>query len=145
MKTSVLFAFTITLLMIPILLHGQTKISFQYDAAGNRIYRRVIDMGKTVCAMPDSATINPLSDQIDQVRISIYPNPTKGIITVDMANPPSDKQITCAIFNSEGKRLHFSDSPFQSDKIDLSSYPNGIYVLVITVDNKKSEWKIIKE
>ena len=144
MKTPSLIGLSVIFLLMPVLLYGQTKIRFYYDAAGNRT-DRVIELKKDALALSDSTAISLLTDQLGQVSISIFPNPTKGIVTVNITNPPVDKPVTCAIYNPEGKRLHFIDSQFQSDKIDLSSYPNGIYVLVITVDNKKSEWKIIKE
>jgi len=144
MKNSIFVFLFFGFLVTPVLLFGQTKISFHYDYAGNRT-ERIIELKKDALALSDSTAISLLTDQLGQVSISIFPNPTKGIVTVNITNPPVDKPVSCAVFNPEGKRLHFIDSQFQSDKIELSSYPNGIYVLVITVDNKKSEWKIIKE
>ena len=96
-------------------------------------------------AESDSLEITPLSDQIDQIIIKIYPNPSKGLITVDITNLPENVPASLSICNIEGKRLEYIDVQMPSNHFDLSSFPNGIYVLRVTAGTKKAEWKIVKE
>jgi hypothetical protein len=49
------------------------------------------------------------------------------------------------IYNSSGNLLKQKVPATAVETIDLSSYPQGVYMMQITVGDKVSEWKIIKE
>lgn len=81
--------------------------------------------------------------------ITVFPNPTNGnfSINVKSENAGSNKQLT--IYNLVGKvivkkNLEITSGNF-TDKVDLSSYPNGMYFIEISVDGKKSTSKLIKK
>lgn len=130
--------------MMTTVAYSQTILHFNYDDAGNRT-SRWIEMKKTTLAESDSLEITPLSDQIDQIIIKIYPNPSKGLITVDISNLPENVPASLSICNIEGKSLEYIDVQMPSNHFDLSSFPNGIYVLRVTAGTNKAEWKIVKE
>lgn len=130
--------------MITTVTYSQTTINFHYDNAGNR-KDRIFHSKKSTVAEADSSDINPLSDQIDQIGIKIYPNPTKGLITVDITSLPDNVPASLSIYDIEGKCLEYIDVQIPSNHLDLSSFPNGIYVLRVTAGTKKTEWKIVKE
>lgn len=61
-------------------------------------------------------------------QILVYPNPTTGVIELPTANYSSSE-----IFQSDGKKIH---TPLLADRfIDLSEFPNGLYLLRMVLDN----------
>ncbi|MCW3119951.1 MAG: C-terminal target protein, partial [Chitinophagaceae bacterium] len=76
----------------------------------------------------------------NQPRISIYPNPTKGLVTVMVGNNLLNKNVVLA--DMQGKVLQTIKISSLSFTINLAGYPVGFYV--IKIDNE-SRLKIMKE
>lgn len=87
------------------------------------------------------AVFNPLisgiSDQIKSTEISIFPNPTSGMINIEIKNSQLENYELCNLLG-----LEIMSGKINSEKssIDLSRLPAGVYLL--RVDNKS--YKIIK-
>jgi hypothetical protein len=125
----------------PAALQAQSKIYFKYDGSGNRKLR-TIDMTKsaTITAQDEGALDSRLGDQ----EIRIYPNPTKGLLKIDMPEMVSSK-VTIQIFDSRGNLLISKVARETENQLDLSGYPGGLYILLIRTPDDRQEWKIIKE
>jgi YD repeat-containing protein len=122
-----------------------TQLKFSYDDAGNRVKREII-LGKSKEATMDTTTATmPITDWLNKMKISIYPNPTKGILIIDIANMPEDATGDITIHNMEGKSLLKLNQLNSTNKLDLAGYPTGVYVLRIRSLEKSCEWKIVKE
>ena len=91
------------------------------------------------------ATVSAIEEQVFGGNISVYPNPTNGIISIDMINvDPSYYDIT--ITNILGKEiLHINEnvSGIYNNKLDLSSFSKGTYIIQIANKNKVFTDKII--
>ena len=76
--------------------------------------------------------------------ISIYPNPTNGLINFDFADNHI-KKLT--VSDVTGKQIYTAsnDQINQSNQVDLSNLENGIYVIVIQTDEGIFRSKIVKE
>ena len=75
------------------------------------------------------------SNEIEAPQVSIYPNPTKSTVTVEM-----DGQFTgVEVYNMQGQLLTRSTDP----TVDLSVFPRGMYFLKIDGVNKMH--KIIRD
>lgn len=61
----------------------------------------------------------------EKSKFSAYPNPTNGIITINM----SEKNVGFRIFNSIGQLLFTKDSNKSIETFDLSNYSNGFYYI----------------
>jgi len=143
-------------------LFGQTVdyIEFTYDYAGNRTERNVIYL-----RAPEDSVMqkieNPVKDAINthqtgneeviykellgEQEISIFPNPTRGEITVEITNLQQTAQAILEVFSLAGESV-FSENMLQNKTVvDLSKLPPGVYILKILLDSKLSTWKIIKE
>jgi hypothetical protein len=132
------FLFSITLLKAQ-------SVHFVYDVSGNRTQRFIV-YDKSVSALTDSTVIKgPLTDLLGDIKITLFPNPTLGSLSIEIAHMPDDAEGTIKIHNQEGKLLKQFDIESSSNQIDLSDYPNGIYILLINVGQKVSDWKIIKQ
>jgi hypothetical protein len=154
--------FFIPFLFLPVfVLQAQTKYSFLYDEAGNCIRKYY-----TVVVQQQSAPSNannpnptaemqestqPQTDEIGDVAISVYPNPTAGILNITIAalKPPqeefSDLPYQLVFLDFSGKVLFTKQVQNTDTQIDVSSYPSGTYVLCVRFAGKQSVWKIVKQ
>jgi hypothetical protein len=72
--------------------------------------------------------------------ITIYPNPAQNLISI-----ASDSEIhDCRLFSSNGRVVLYSDISTSKYSIDISMYPNGIYMLYIETDKGITTKKILK-
>ncbi|CAD0004390.1 LamG-like jellyroll fold domain-containing protein [Flavobacterium salmonis] len=74
-------------------------------------------------------------------NISIYPNPTPNILNVEVK-----EKVTIKVFDVMGKMILVRNNVLDSEKINLTNFPNGVYLVKVTdaTGNNKS-YKIIKE
>jgi N-acetylneuraminic acid mutarotase len=85
---------------------------------------------------------NCIATKIDDFNnsISISPNPTSGIINIDLAN--KSEQTNISIFNTLGKLIYHKQARNKSS-IDLSLQAKGIYFVKITTKEHTITKKII--
>jgi len=134
------------------------QYSYEYDNAGNRISRKYVDLKKKLNLQEDSLLIDSLyndsiiakedmdvyKDNIGDKEISIFPNPTKGKLWVEVSNIEDGDIIILKVFDLQGREI-YSNEKLSNYDIDLSNYENGVYLLDIILNNEKSYWKIVKE
>lgn len=73
--------------------------------------------------------------------VSVYPNPTKGVFTIDISNAFQIKDIS--IFSLESKRVYNSKSIISSTHtIDFTNQSGGLYFVELTTTNG---YKIIRK
>ncbi|WP_298900970.1 T9SS type A sorting domain-containing protein [uncultured Psychroserpens sp.] len=87
----------------------------------------------------DRETIeNSISDEI-----KLYPNPTKGWLTVDLSNTKEVIDLV-TVYNLQGAKVK-SEKPTSSNTIDISDLQSGMYFVKIeTSTGKSNTQKIIK-
>ncbi len=88
----------------------------------------------------DNVGVSDLSEN----GISIYPNPTNGILNFEFAN---NNIQNLSISDITGRTIqNFTNSQVQNlPTIDLSNLENGIYIIKIQTDNEIFTTKIVKE
>jgi hypothetical protein len=118
---------------------------FSYDVAGNRIKREII-LQKSSSANIDTAFYSkPVTEMMGKMKITIYPNPTRGQLSVEIANIPAGASGEIKIYNIAGNIIYYQKTLGPLNPFDFSIYPTGIYVLYIKVGQNESKWKIIKQ
>jgi hypothetical protein len=82
---------------------------------------------------------NPLLSTVKNTftEISLYPNPTKNRISIDITAP----RKTVCIFNNLGKEVF--KSTINKQQIDISNLIKGIYFIRIDINTTKSYYKKI--
>lgn len=120
-------------------------IGYDYDFAGNRIARRVIPLTKAPVKQQQQNESEPLLDKVGERQITIYPNPTKGRMIIDIQGGNEKDGIRVQMFDPQGKQLMNSALQPGKTTIDISSYPGGYYIMRITAGTKAKEYKVIKE
>ena len=132
-------------------------LNFEYDAAGNCVLKY-----KTIVLPPSHAPARPtddtdttensqsvenqnLEDMIGDIKITILPNPTKGLLQVDFENKPFETSVSYTIMETNGKYLTSGKSAANPLMLDFSGFQKGVYLLRITVNQKSETYKIIRE
>ena len=86
-----------------------------------------------------------VSENANQITITIYPNPTTGIFQLAMGNGQLTSAATLSIYNVVGEKIYVKDSKQlnASVTIDLSDQPNGIYFMQLKTEQNTITKKII--
>lgn len=152
-KTTILL-FLIAGCFLPEVGRPQTanNYAYGYDGSGNRTAREKVITLKSADLMADSLS-NPsaktadkeiFGDSVEKRQITIYPNPTKGIVNVEIGLEGGDNaRIT--VFDLRGRMLVGLKGIGRFTDIDLSNQPMGTYLMKISIGNKTTTWKIIKQ
>jgi hypothetical protein len=141
------------LLLIPTAMYAQTyEFTYGYDASGNRTGRTFSLKSATI---PQKDTISSpselsrakqeiLQDIISDHKIRIYPNPTKGMINIEI---PDNENLTALIlvYGIQGNLILSEKVKGTLTGIDLNNQPPGMYILKISLGDQSSDWKVIKE
>jgi len=146
---------------------------FEYDGSGNRISRRtitftapnpapgltgnneddLISTGEnnfsmfTTMEMPENNEFsdNFYTDKLNESDVVIYPNPTRGVLAVEIRNKNPEIPHHLTVFNLSGATIFQKPHIGNYTQIDLSRQPKGVYLLRISSQNSAITWKIIKE
>ncbi|AWV97437.1 T9SS type A sorting domain-containing protein [Arcticibacterium luteifluviistationis] len=83
------------------------------------------------------------SEEVLRKKVSLYPNPTKGKVTFQ---PNTKGDTSIKVYTSNGKELiskliNMNDAPF----LDLSPYPDGVYLIQISNNQATESFRIIKQ
>ena len=149
---------------------AQKTIKYTYDASGNRIERKIIEMkAPAMTPPPQDSTENiiddyenpfniiqntedennmPLkvyTDALSETFITIYPNPTKGLLTVKFTNMPQTAVSSVTLFDMQGRIITQQQSLSDENRLDISAQPTGTYIMQIAVGEEVTSWKIVKE
>jgi len=77
--------------------------------------------------------------------VSAYPNPTTGLLNIELTGFDIELTSTTEIFGNMGERIFYSDNLGQSAiTVDLSDRPSGIYILRISNGDHTSIQKIVR-
>lgn len=110
-----------------------------YDPDTNYLQEFISSFGLAVVV----AGVEAVED--DSMSLSIYPNPTENLIWID-GQMNSNEEVVIEIFNSLGEVLHYeklNPSMQMHHRIDLSGYPNGVYLTKVQSGNKVTTKKIV--
>lgn len=73
-------------------------------------------------------------------RVSVYPNPTDGLIKIETDGIISD----VALFNVLGRKVMSLNPTETKFDVDLTAFPGGVYFLAFTIDKHRNRVKIVK-
>ncbi len=120
------------------------KVTYAYDSNGNRISREFVLGSNKSATLTEESDISPLIDGIDNYEIKIFPNPTHGILRVDIEGM-DDETFTIAVYDLGGHLVYHINRAENVNVVDLTRYENGVYVMVIVRGEEKRTWRIIKK
>lgn len=123
---------------------AQQMVSYAYDQAGNRISRKIVDMYSNPSHVKKGDATAPIQDQLGERTIKIYPNPTKGQLSLDISGGNERDELRIILYNADGKQLQNKQVQSGSTSINMTSYPVAYYILRVQAGDRKTEFKIIK-
>lgn len=133
-----------------IALSGQA-IHFNYDESGNRVKRYIV-LGKgsssgdeTSKKYEESNKSAGFVDKLEELTIKIYPNPTRGQLSVEINGLGIDETVDYQLFSQTGILIQSNMNTGSRFTVDLSKHPGGIYILKLMIHGKVSDWKVIKK
>lgn len=97
--------------------------------------------GSDVWIVKLDASILDVNDIDTRVTLNIYPNPTSELVFVESKNTITALEL----YDTQGKQLKTQKANGKKEQLNLSSYPQGVYMLKITTNNGDKTVKIIKK
>jgi hypothetical protein len=82
-------------------------------------------------------------DTYSDLKMTVYPNPTKGKVYLDIQNL-NDPKVMTRVYNMTGAMVY--EKQFTTDRlieIDLSGKVSGMYLLRVTADGREFDHKVI--
>lgn len=134
-------------LLFPLLSTAQTRITYKYDAAGNRVNREITIQSPKSVAKRNAVNHDDtsFSDVLHEHTIKIYPNPTDGLLKVYVSGLQNTDKCSFGIYTTQGVRIMADDVHADKFEINISNQPAGIYLLRIYINDDSTTWKIIKK
>lgn len=130
------------LLLVGVVAYGQNKVKFTYDTSGNRVSRQIVPLNKSAFL---SDTIAISEEKMGEKTFKLYPNPTYGLLTMDISNLEENEKVSIQITDMNGRALLKKVQTTSNFQIDLTAHPKGFYILSAIIGTERKEWKIIKE
>jgi hypothetical protein len=125
---------------------AQQVYCFGYDSNGNRTDRTIcLPQQLKSTSQMDSSENKAYSEVLNNLEITLYPNPTKGEITVVLKNFEGQPSSSITVYEYSGRILQTYNNIQESNVINLSELPRATYILRITAGERNTEWKVIKE
>ena len=121
------------------------RIKYTYDSAGNRLTRQKEIVVQTRGALSDEEEPSVYEEELSETKVTIYPNPTRGMLKVDISGVEKFENARISLYDLTGKLLQQWEGISQSNEIDLSDRTPGMYIMQVAYNGKISSWKIIKE
>ena len=137
------YAFLLVALVFAIATSAQ-KVEYGYDACGNRVLRQVVLDGANKSLSIDNQLEDFSEEQLGEVQVRIYPNPTHGRLKVVLQGVEKE-HCNINIYDVNGRQVANVARVDNENDIDLSSQPNGIYLMRFSINGEVSTWKIIKK
>lgn len=134
----------LTVILIYMTSYSQNIIAYDYDDSGNRIARYVVVLKTSKVDTSGKTDIKEYKGLLGKQNVSVFPNPTQGIINVQFTEIPAEVTIL-EIYDMNGRIIHTVVLNGTSSIIDLSGQSSGTYIMIIRSGTLKSEWKVIKE
>jgi hypothetical protein len=88
-----------------------------------------------------------LGKESSTIDLTVYPNPVQRQLRVTLPASWQQKQVVLEVFNSQGLRLQGIQvgSASQTETLDLSTLPKGVYVVSATCNGEKAQQRVIKQ
>lgn len=109
---------------------------------------RGLEVGSTVetadAKRKDDIIRERLKTEEGEIGFNVYPNPTKGLIKMEISNMPLNSVSELRLYDLSGNQILLKKNIEKNAEIDISRYKDGIFILRVKVNEKTFDWKVIK-
>ena len=119
---------------------------FQYSSLNPTRTTTTCFSGDRLAAMNETGNIIDSSSYTNENQVKVYPNPSTGILYIQVDQATQASNIAIAIYNSVGELVYNTAATAEnrtSYKVDLSNKPSGLYIVEVTADDKVTTQKVI--
>jgi hypothetical protein len=116
------------------------NISFDYDADGNMQSRYVVTLRSATMAGEEEEEEEAAASTIElpERKITIYPNPTKGRITIEITPFTPAGNLFLRLYDMGGKLIKSQKVESEQTEMEITGNP-GVYLLDIHLDGEVSK------
>ena len=140
----------LTMLCSAVCLKAQNfTVNFEYDENGNRTRRyielkKVEENGKSLDTEETEGWLAEVSETMQGVELSIYPNPTSGLLNVNIAGTENSTSFRLTLSTLSGTIIEDRHTESGNTQLDISRLAQGIYLLTVSSPDERRIWKIVK-
>ncbi len=120
------------------------KITFAYDASGNRIKRELVITQKNIAPGNHAEVNENFYDSIGEKSVTLTSDGS-GIVQISINNFNRDDIGHVSVYSLSGINIMDMGITESHISIDLSSSPKGVYILSVTINESQTTWKIRKK
>ncbi|MES2618892.1 MAG: T9SS type A sorting domain-containing protein [Bacteroidota bacterium] len=115
-----------------------------YSINANKIFYRLKQTNFDGSSVYSSIKI--VNTDFNSVKVSVYPNPTKDFVTLNLNSTETEVNATVVLMNMQGQVVYSADNITNSTfSFDISTLESGIYFVEVKQDSGVSKIKIVKE
>lgn len=141
MNKTLLFIF----MLLALTAKAQQKLSYAYDAAGNRTERTIVMTVRSADVEDKAQDGLFFEEQIANLQLRIYPNPVKEQLTIQISDYESSARMEFVLYSIGGSILHRGTIDSETTLVNMSRFTTGTYVLHIIIGGKRTVWKVVKQ
>lgn len=133
-------------ILFPIASLSQSRISYTYDAAGNRMKREIVIQdfqGSEAKRYAFDTEEQSFSDMLGERSIKIYP--TDGCLRISITGMKVSDKIMYGVYTTQGAEITSGNIDTDNFIVDTSNRQTGVYLLKITINDNSTTWKIVKK
>lgn len=120
------------------LINGATSQNYTPSQSGIYVVRTTDANGcVNVYSQGYAFTTTTAIEELEGKNMTLYPNPSTGIIDVDL-NYQNPTKLIVMVYDTFGKLVFETEN---TSRIDLTQLANGIYTMSVSLDNKKAVYK----
>ena len=120
------------------------RISFAYDAAGNRIKRELVITQKNIAPGKTAGVEENFYDLIGEKNVT-FTSDASGIVQISISDFNDKDTGHVSVYSINGLSVLEREIIECRMNIDLSSSPQGIYILCVRINESQTTWKITKK
>ncbi len=145
MNVRVLSLLTI-MLLLPLCAFSQTKVVFDYDESGNRIVRKPYS---SKASAPKQSPSEPKGQRhgiahYGELVVNASQTEVEGVYEVSLSAMPDGQYVKINVYDAAGVLIISTELPSYNGLVDLSSRPNGVYVIEAVIGKKSKTIKVTK-
>ena len=124
-------------------------VNFEYDENGNRTRRyielkKVEENGKSLDTEETEGWLAEVSETMQGAGLSIFPNPTSGLLNIDITDAGSCVSFHLTLSTLSGTIIEDCHTASGNTRLDISRLAQGIYLLTVSTPGERRVWKVVK-
>jgi hypothetical protein len=126
------------------------KVKFRYDDFGNRQEREMMEVLLTKSAQlspyDENKILEPQEEMWNTRKLTVYPNPTKGDISLEVSGGADDDVFKYTVYSISGSLV--LEGLFEGQgqhPVNMSQLKSGTYIMVVVRNDETIKFRIIKE